>query len=142
VLISQLAEIGFDTIYDELKQADVAWVLVALILAQSSFIGSGISVRGAVATPLPLLPCVLLQSAIKFINLTVPSSAGRIGLNLRFLQQQGARTRSPWEQPASPTVSTSISPSSCSSTRRPPFSPAWCRRPAGSARPRPACRLD
>jgi uncharacterized membrane protein YbhN (UPF0104 family) len=41
-------------------------------------------------TPLPLLPCVVLQSAIKFINLTVPSSAGRIGMNVRFLQRMGA----------------------------------------------------
>ena len=40
-------------------------------------------------SPLPLLPCVVLQSAIKFINLAVPSSAGRIGMNLRFLQQMG-----------------------------------------------------
>ena len=44
------------------------------------------------ATPLPLLPCVVLQSAIKFINLTVPSSAGRIGINVRFLQRMGAPT--------------------------------------------------
>jgi glycosyltransferase 2 family protein len=92
VLISKLAQVGFDTIYRELKQADVAWVVVALLLAQSSFIGTGISVRGSVATPLPLLPCVLLQSAIKFINLTVPSSAGRIGIDLRFLQRLGAST--------------------------------------------------
>jgi uncharacterized membrane protein YbhN (UPF0104 family) len=62
---------------------------VGLLLAQSTFVASGISVRGAVATPLPLLPCVVLQSAIKFINLTVPSSAGRIGMNLRFLQRMG-----------------------------------------------------
>ena len=89
LLISQLAEIGFGTISHELARADVAWVVVALILAQCSFIGSGISVRGAVATPLALLPCVLLQSAIKFINLTVPSSAGRIGMNLRFMQRMG-----------------------------------------------------
>jgi glycosyltransferase 2 family protein len=90
LLISKLAEIGFGTIYRELKTADLAWVVVALLLAQSSFIGTGISVRGSVATPLPLLPCVLLQSAIKFINLTVPSSAGRIGVDLRFLQRMGA----------------------------------------------------
>jgi uncharacterized membrane protein YbhN (UPF0104 family) len=32
---------------------------------------------------------VVLQSAIKFVNLTVPSSAGRIGMNLRFLQRMG-----------------------------------------------------
>jgi glycosyltransferase 2 family protein len=90
LLITKLAQIGFGTIYGELKQADLAWVLVALVLAQSSFIGTGVSVRGSVATPLPLLPCVLLQSAIKFINLTVPSSAGRIGIDLRFLQRMGA----------------------------------------------------
>ena len=89
LLISQLASIGFDTIVDELSDAELAWVLLGLILAQATFIGSGISVRGAVAPPLPLLPCVVLQSAIKFVNLTVPSSAGRIGMNLRFLRRQG-----------------------------------------------------
>jgi uncharacterized membrane protein YbhN (UPF0104 family)/tRNA A-37 threonylcarbamoyl transferase component Bud32 len=89
VLISKLADIGFGTIADELGNADLAWVVLALILAQSALIGSGVSVRGAVAEPLPLLPCVVLQSAMKFINLTVPSSAGRIGMNLRFLQRMG-----------------------------------------------------
>ena len=43
-------------------------------------------------TPLPLLPCIVLQSAIKFINLTVPSSAGRIAINIRFLQRMDAPT--------------------------------------------------
>jgi uncharacterized membrane protein YbhN (UPF0104 family)/tRNA A-37 threonylcarbamoyl transferase component Bud32 len=90
LLITQLAEIGFSTIADELRGAEVAWVVVALLLAQATFIPSGISVRGGVRTPLPLLPCVVLQSAIKFINLTVPSSAGRIGMNLRCLQRMGA----------------------------------------------------
>jgi uncharacterized membrane protein YbhN (UPF0104 family)/tRNA A-37 threonylcarbamoyl transferase component Bud32 len=89
LLISQLAEIGFGTIADELRRAEPVWVIAALLLAQAALIGSGVSVRGAVATPLPLLPCVVLQSAIKFVNLTVPSSAGRIGMNLRFLQRMG-----------------------------------------------------
>ena len=92
LLISQLAEIGFDTISDEVRKADPAWVIVGLVLAQATFIPAGISVRGAVPTPLALLPCIVLQSAIKFINLTVPSSAGRIGMNLRFLQRMGAPT--------------------------------------------------
>ena len=89
LVVTQLAAIGFGTIAHELRQADPVWVLIALILAQAAFVGSGISVRGAVPAPLPLLPCVVLQSAIKFINLTVPSSAGRIGMNLRFLQRMG-----------------------------------------------------
>lgn len=89
LLISKLATIGFGTIAHELRDADVAWVVVALLLAQSTFVPSGVAVRGTVMTPLPLLPCVVLQSAMKFINLTVPNSAGRIGMNLRFLQRLG-----------------------------------------------------
>jgi uncharacterized membrane protein YbhN (UPF0104 family)/tRNA A-37 threonylcarbamoyl transferase component Bud32 len=90
LLITKLAAIGFGTIAHEVTKADIAWIVVALILAQATFIASGVSVRGALMTPLPLLPCVILQSAIKFINLTVPSSAGRIGMNIRFLQRMGA----------------------------------------------------
>jgi glycosyltransferase 2 family protein len=91
-LISQLADIGFGTIADQLAGADVAWVMCALLIAQLTFVAQGVSLRGSVLTPLPLLPCVVLQSAIKFINATVPSSAGRIGMNVRFLQQMGAGT--------------------------------------------------
>jgi hypothetical protein len=90
VLISQLAEIGLGTIADQLGKANLRWVAVALILAQLTFVAQGVSIRGAVLTPLALMPCVVLQSAIKFINLTVPSSAGRIGMNVRFLQRMGA----------------------------------------------------
>ena len=92
LLLTQLAEVGFGTIADELRSADVAWIALGLVLAQCTFVAQGISLRGAVLTPLPLLPCVVLQSAIKFINLTVPSSAGRIGINIRFLQKMGAPT--------------------------------------------------
>ena len=92
LLITQLAKIGFGTIADELRQAQVAWIVFGLIVAQLTFVAGGVSLRGAVSAPLPLLPCVVLQSAIKFINLTVPSSAGRIGINVRFLQRMGTPT--------------------------------------------------
>ena len=92
LLIGQLADIGFRTIRDELGDAVPAWLVIALLLAQSTFIANGISVRGGLAEPLPLLPCVVLQSAMKFVNLAVPSSAGRIGMNLRFLQRMGVPT--------------------------------------------------
>ncbi len=42
LLITQLAEIGFGTIFDELRQANLAWVGLALILAQLAVVGSGI----------------------------------------------------------------------------------------------------
>jgi glycosyltransferase 2 family protein len=91
-LISRIAEIGPGTLLRELRTADLAWATVALVLAQATMIGGGISLRGSVPTPLPLLPCVVLQAAIRFINLTVPSSAGRIAMNVRFLQRMGAST--------------------------------------------------
>ena len=92
LLISQLADIGFRTMIAQLGEAEPVWLIVALVLSQTTFIANGISVRGGLAEPLPLLPCVVLQSAMKFINLTVPSSAGRIGMNLRFLQRMGVPT--------------------------------------------------
>ena len=90
LLITQLAEIGFGTIADALRDANLAWVFAGLLLAQLTFVPSAISLRGAVLTPLPLLPCVVLASAVKFINVTVPSSAGRIAFTIRFLQKMGA----------------------------------------------------
>jgi uncharacterized protein (TIRG00374 family) len=91
-LITKLAKIGFGTIGHELRKSDVAWVAVGLLLAQLSYVPQAISLRGAVMTPLPLLPCVVLESASKFLNLTVPGSAGTIALNIRFLQRMGAST--------------------------------------------------
>ena len=91
-LISQLAEIGLGTVWDEVKNADIGWVVLALVLAQLPLVAQAVSFRGAVATPLPLLPCTALQSALKVVNLTVPGSAGRIALNVRFLQRMGAPT--------------------------------------------------
>jgi uncharacterized membrane protein YbhN (UPF0104 family)/tRNA A-37 threonylcarbamoyl transferase component Bud32 len=91
-LISRIADIGPGTLLRELRGADLAWGVVALVLAQATMIGGGISVRGSVPTPLPLLPCIVLQAAIRFVNVTVPSSAARIAMNVRFLQRMGAST--------------------------------------------------
>ncbi len=89
LLISKLAKIGFGTIADELRHAQIAWIVVGLITAALTYVPGAESFRGAVRAPLPLLPCTVLQSAVKFINLTVPSSAGRIAINVRFLQRMG-----------------------------------------------------
>jgi len=92
LLISKLAKIGFGTIYDELKLADPVWVAVALILAQLTYVSQAVALRGAVETPLPFLPCVVLKSAVKFLNLTVPGNAGSVALGVRFLQRLGVPT--------------------------------------------------
>jgi uncharacterized membrane protein YbhN (UPF0104 family)/tRNA A-37 threonylcarbamoyl transferase component Bud32 len=92
LLITKLAKIGFGTIWDELKTSDPAWVGVALVLANLTYIPLAVAFRGTVLTPLPLGPCIALESADKFLNLTVPGAAGSIALNTRFLQRQGVET--------------------------------------------------
>jgi uncharacterized membrane protein YbhN (UPF0104 family)/tRNA A-37 threonylcarbamoyl transferase component Bud32 len=92
LLISQLAEVGFDTIADALRDAEPAWLVAGLLLAQLALVPEAISLRGAVITPLPLLPCVALKSANKFVGVTIPGSAGTIAVTVRFIQRMGGKT--------------------------------------------------
>jgi uncharacterized membrane protein YbhN (UPF0104 family) len=89
LLIAQLAEIGFATIAEDLRHAEPAWLLTGLLVTTSGFVPEAISLRGAVATPLPLLPCVVFKSALKFVTLTVPGSAGTVAATVRFVQRMG-----------------------------------------------------
>ena len=89
LLISQLAGIGLATIAADLRRAEPAWLLVGFVLAQLTFLPEAVALRGAVPTPLPLPSVVLLKYAIKFINLTVPGSAGSVAATVRFVQRNG-----------------------------------------------------
>jgi uncharacterized membrane protein YbhN (UPF0104 family)/tRNA A-37 threonylcarbamoyl transferase component Bud32 len=89
LLIAQLAEIGFGTVADALRHAQPAWLLTGLVVAAIGFVPEAVSLRGAVATPLPLLPCIVFKSALKFVNITVPGSAGSVAATVRFVQRLG-----------------------------------------------------
>jgi len=89
LLLGQLADIGISTIIDELSGAVWGWVLLALALAQTTLVTDAFATLAAVGSPLPLAPTTVLQSAVKFINLTVPSTAGKIALTMRYLERQG-----------------------------------------------------
>ena len=91
-LLSQLADIGLDTIVEELAGASLGWVLFGLVLAQLALLCDALATIAAVGTPLPLGPTTVLQSAIKFINLSVPSVAGKFALTVRYLQRQGVES--------------------------------------------------
>jgi len=90
LLITKLAKIGFGTIAHELRQAELAWVGIALLLALLTYVPQAIALQGSVEMPLPLLPSIVLQPAYKFLNLTIPGSAGSIALTIRYLQKLGA----------------------------------------------------
>lgn len=88
-LISQIADVGLDTLADELRGASVAWLVVAFLIKIASYGTAYISLKAVVVQPLPFSPTVLLQSAKSFIGLVVPSVVGAVGMNIRFLQNLG-----------------------------------------------------
>ena len=88
-LISQLAEIGFDTIANQLADAEWSWIVIAFIFAQLTNVGEYISLTGMVARPVPFAPTIMFRYAIAFIGLAVPGDAGAIAMNVRFMQKLG-----------------------------------------------------
>jgi uncharacterized membrane protein YbhN (UPF0104 family) len=100
MMIGQVADIGLDTIVDEFADARWIWLAAGLVLAQVTMLGEGYATIAAVGVALPLGPTTLLQAAIKFLNLTVPSVAGRLALTLRFMVRQGVSSATALTQAA------------------------------------------
>ncbi|MGI9644156.1 MAG: lysylphosphatidylglycerol synthase transmembrane domain-containing protein, partial [Ilumatobacteraceae bacterium] len=88
-LISGLAEVGFDTIADTLADARWALVLIALVLANATNYTDAISVAAVSPKPVPVGVTTVEQFAIGFVNIAVPSAAGRMATNARYFQKFG-----------------------------------------------------
>lgn len=88
-VVSGLAGIGFETILEVLQDATWGLVLVALVLTQLTNATDAYSVAAASPKPVPVGITTVEQFAIGFVNLAVPSTAGRIAVNARFFQRLG-----------------------------------------------------
>jgi glycosyltransferase 2 family protein len=88
-LISQLADVGFSTIVDALSNATWGVVIVALIVVQLTNFTDAVSLAATSPKPVPVGITTVEQVAIGFVNLAVPSTAGRIAVNVRFFQRFG-----------------------------------------------------
>jgi uncharacterized protein (TIRG00374 family) len=84
-----VADVGFDTLVDELQNASMAWLAVAFLVQIASYSTEYISLKAVVTQPLPFSPTAILQSAKSFVGLVVPSVVGSVGMNIRFLQNFG-----------------------------------------------------
>ena len=89
LLISSLSDIGIDTIIEELSNASWGWVAIALLTAQFARVWNGVGTTGATNHPLRLGPTVVLEFAITFVNLVIPSSAARFATKMRYFQKAG-----------------------------------------------------
>ena len=88
-LISSLADVGLANLIDEFKGADLAWLAVALALSPVIPMAKAFATLGASFRPLRFGPVLMLDYAIQFIALAVPSSAARLALDIRFFGRNG-----------------------------------------------------
>jgi len=89
LLISSLSDIGIETIVDELSTASWGWVAIALVVAQIARVWNAVGTTGATNHPLRLGPTIVLEFAITFVNLVIPSTAARIATKMRYFQKSG-----------------------------------------------------
>jgi uncharacterized membrane protein YbhN (UPF0104 family)/tRNA A-37 threonylcarbamoyl transferase component Bud32 len=88
-MFQQLAGVDWASTWESIKSATWVWVLAGFIVGQTLLIPGATSFMAAVSVPLPLRPTMVLQSAIQFVNLAVPSAAGRVATNAAYLTKFG-----------------------------------------------------
>jgi uncharacterized protein (TIRG00374 family) len=88
-IIGGLAEVGFDSIVDALSDARWGLILIGLVLAQSTNFTDAIALKAVSPKPVPVGVTTVEQFAIGFVNIAVPSAAGRVATNARFFQKFG-----------------------------------------------------
>lgn len=88
-IIGMLGGIDFVQFGNALQAANWWWLFFALFIGQLPRVSAAFSTMGSSRDPLPLGPTVALQFATCYINLTVPSSAGRVALTTRYFQRNG-----------------------------------------------------
>ncbi len=88
-IIGMLGGIDFAEFGEALQNASWWWLGFALFIGQLPRVSAAFSTMGSSRDRLPLGPTVALQFATCYINLTVPSSAGRVALTTRYFQRNG-----------------------------------------------------
>ncbi len=88
-LVGAVQEVGLQSIIDAISQASPAILLLALVVGQTPRFAGAFAVSQAAPIPVPLSRLTLLEFAITFVNLAVPSTAARVAVNIRFFQRNG-----------------------------------------------------
>lgn len=89
LIITKLAGVDWSSIAAELEGADKKWLLLALLMSPFVQTALAFSTLGATMARLRYVPVLMLQYAIQFIALTLPATAARLALEVRFFQKFG-----------------------------------------------------
>ena len=88
-LISTLSGVDFASLWAELSTANWWWIAAGFVLSPLAQVFFSFGTIGATTTRLRYLAVLMLQYAVQFLALIVPSTAARIALDVRFFQSFG-----------------------------------------------------
>jgi uncharacterized membrane protein YbhN (UPF0104 family) len=88
-IVGAVQSVGVDSIVDAIAGASVPILLLALVIGQTPRFAGAFAVSQATPLPVPYGRLALLEFAITFVNLAVPSTAARVAMNIRFFQRNG-----------------------------------------------------
>lgn len=86
VLLGQLASVNLSSI---LTEADPGWAALAFFGSFLTYVMAAISIASFAPVALSWIRNFLTQLASTFVSLVAPAAVGNIGVNTRFIQQQG-----------------------------------------------------
>ncbi len=88
-VLSFFSGVDFGDLQDDLRDASWPWLIAAAIVAQLPRVTQAVSTRGAIPAQLPFGPVYVMQLAMSYMNLALPSSFARMAVSVRFFQRQG-----------------------------------------------------
>jgi uncharacterized protein (TIRG00374 family) len=88
-IITKLAGVDFASLWAELQSADWKFLIAALLLSPFVQVAYSFATLGASSVPLRYWPVLMLQYAIQFIALVLPSTAARLAMEIRFFERFG-----------------------------------------------------
>jgi uncharacterized protein (TIRG00374 family) len=88
-VIGMLSGLDLRAFGRSLADANWWWLLAALLIGQLPRLANAVAMMGTTPQPLPFGPTAALQFATCYVNLAVPSSAGRVAITTRFFQRFG-----------------------------------------------------
>jgi uncharacterized membrane protein YbhN (UPF0104 family) len=88
-IIGMISGLDLDAYRRALAAASWPWLLAALLLGQLPRLANAVSTLGSTPESLPFGPTAALQFATCYVNLAVPSTAGRVAITTRFFQRFG-----------------------------------------------------
>jgi uncharacterized membrane protein YbhN (UPF0104 family) len=89
MLVSGLTEVGLETIVDAMRDASLPILIGAFLVSSFGRFMGAVALNGISPTRVPLGRLTVLQFAQTFVSLAMPSTAGRVAINIRFFQRNG-----------------------------------------------------